>query len=168
MTDLVTQRRLQALENQLERLRKADAPIGAIRARVYNSGAITLTTGVAAALTFDSERWDTAGLHSTVTNTSRLTAPVFGLYVGTGHVRFAANAVGIREISVSVNGTTTIAIQDILALVGGAVTILSVPFEYELAAGDYVELVAYQNSGGNLNVEVAANYSPEFSMCRIA
>lgn len=154
-------------EATLKQTETKEVPFGRIRCRVYNTAAIVLTTGVAKVLTFDSERWDTASIHSTSANTSRLTAPIFGLYAGVGHVRFAASAVGIREISVSVNGATTIAIQDVPALAAG-VTIMSIPFEYELAAGDYVELVAFQNSGGNLNVEVAANYSPEFAMSRIA
>jgi hypothetical protein len=144
-----------------------EAPTGHIRTRVYNTAAIVLTTGVAKVLTFDSERWDTALMHSTSVNTSRLTAPIFGLYAGTGYVRFGASAVGIRELSVAVNGATTIAIQDLTALAAG-VTIMQINWEYELSAGDYVELVAFQNSGGNLNVDVAANYSPEFSAVRIA
>jgi hypothetical protein len=30
--------------------------------------------------------------------------------------------------------------------------------------GDYVELVAYQNSGGDLTIRVSLNFSPEFAM----
>jgi hypothetical protein len=33
-----------------------------------------------------------------------------------------------------------------------------------MAAGDYARLLAYQTSGGALNVRALANYSLEFSM----
>jgi hypothetical protein len=39
---------------------------------------------------------------------------------------------------------------------------------YDLAAGDYLEVFAYQDSGGALNVQTNANYSPEFSMVLVA
>jgi hypothetical protein len=138
-----------------------------VRARVFNTAATTLTTGVTATLSFDSERYDTDSIHDTAINPSRLTCQTPGLYSITGHVRFASNATGIREISILINGSVVIAIQDVPAL-NGAVTIMSISTQYELALSDYVELRAFQNSGGNLNVDVAANYSPEFGMCRVA
>ena len=39
---------------------------------------------------------------------------------------------------------------------------------YSLAVNEYVELVAFQDSGVSLNALTAANYSPEFSMVRVA
>jgi hypothetical protein len=50
------------------------------------------------------------------------------------------------------NGTTNYAESDSMANIAGAVSKLSVTALVDLAANDYVELFAYQNSGGNLNV----------------
>jgi len=90
-----------------------------------------------------------------------------GLYEIVGHVRFDVNATNQRTISIRLNGSTMIAQQSANALAGGLNAALTVVTQYELAANDYVELLAYQNSGGNLNVTVLGNQSPEFMMTRI-
>jgi hypothetical protein len=134
-----------------------------LRARVYNSAAITLTTGVAAALTFNSETYDTSSIHDTGANTSRLTAPRTANYHIWGNVEFASNATGLREIYILRNGTDALAVH-LEAAVNGAVTVLPICTDFQLTAGDYVELWALQNSGGNLNVQASNFYSPYFGM----
>ena len=132
-------------------------------ARVYNSGAISLATGSVTALTFDSERYDKgAGSHSTSSNTGRLTVPTScgGVYLIGGNVSFASNSTGVRQIGIRINGSTTIA-QVYVNTNSSADCNLSICTAYSLAAADYVELMAFQNSGGNLNVQVSAG-SPEF------
>ena len=132
-------------------------------ARVYNSANISHTTsGAFQAVTFNSERYDVGACHSTVSNTSRLTVPSGegGKYLIGGCVQWFTNATGRRILKLRVNGTTDIA-QVELALVssesGGIVQT-----EYALAAGDYVELHAFQSSGGALNMLATPNLSPEF------
>lgn len=137
-----------------------------VGARVHNNAPITLTTGVPTALTFNSERFDSGSVHSTSVNTSRLTAPVAGTYDIKGHASFAANATGVRNLDIRLNGTTVIASQ-LQPAASGIITTVSVPTTYQLAANDYVELVAFQSSGGDLNVNAAGNYSPEFVMYRL-
>lgn len=134
---------------------------------VFNSGAIALTTATNTVLTFDSESWDNGGFHSTVTNTSRLTVPVGGLYLFTGHVEFASNATGYRQIYLQLNGSIIFAIQRAPA-VNGSVSILSIAAPYLCASSDYAELFATQTSGGNLNVDAANFYTPYFTVQRIA
>lgn len=133
-------------------------------ARVYNSAAISLPTGAVTALTFNSERYDIGACHSTSSNTSRLTVPSgeAGKYLIGATVGFAANPTGYRAILLQVNGVTTIAQQDAISLGAGSAMYLSICTENALAAGDYVELKAFQNSGGNLNALASGNYSPEF------
>jgi hypothetical protein len=138
------------------------------QARVYNNANISApTSGTFTLLAFNSERYDNGGLHSTSANTSRLTAPITGLYSGAVGVTFASNATGRREVVIQLNATTNIAYDSIPA-VSGAQTRMTVPFEYQLAAGDFLEVYVLQTSGGALNVEVQANYSPEFWMHRVA
>ena len=134
-------------------------------ARVYNSAAITLTTGVTTALTFDSERYDVGGLHSTSVNTGRLTIAIAGVYEVGGSVSFATDTVGIRGLSVLLNGATTIILARDTPIAGDN-TVISLSAPYRFAAGDYIELYARQTSGGNLNVTVNAAYSPEFWITR--
>ena len=56
--------------------------------RTYNSADETIADSTFTTLTFDTNRYDTAGMHSTSTNTSRLTAPISGVYAVTANVRF--------------------------------------------------------------------------------
>jgi hypothetical protein len=136
-------------------------------ARVFNSGTQTFTSGVNAAVTFNSERWDVGGFHSTSANTSRLTAPITGVYQITGYFGFAANATGYRRVFIKLNGGTLIAVQDVNATGAGSEAYLTINAFYRLVRGDYVELFAEQNSGGNLNSVSAGNFSPEFSIVRL-
>jgi hypothetical protein len=66
------------------------------------------------------------------------------------------------------NGTTYIGSTLALNTGAGIPTKVVVATHYQLAVNDYVELIAYQDSGGNLNVNVTGNYSPEFMMVRVA
>lgn len=131
------------------------------RCRVYNSANISLTTATTTALTFNSERYDVGGCHSTSSNTSRLTVPTgeAGVYTIGGAVEFASNTTGERILAIRLNGTTDLARQRVDSA-GGQVA-LTVFTDYALVAADYVELTAYQSSGGALNVLATGNFSPE-------
>lgn len=131
-------------------------------ARVYNSGAFTHnSTGNFLAITFDSERWDTGGLHSTAANTSRLTVAIAGLYVIHGHAQWDSNTTGVRILGIRINGTTDIAQERRWASVGTFE--MGVTTQYKLAVSDYIELMAFQNSGANRTINAVANHSPEFA-----
>jgi hypothetical protein len=140
--------------------------------RVFHNANQTLTTSVAAALNFNSERFDqaagaSAAQHDTVTNNTRLTCLYAGIYQITGTVLFAANATGFRQVAIRLNGATEIANQRGLNIGGGDLVYLNLTCLYSLAVNDYVELMAFQNSGGNLNSSVGANDAPEFMMVRV-
>ena len=139
-----------------------------IGARVYNSGAITLTTGAITALTFDSESYDTDTIHSTVANQSRLTATTAGKYCIWGNVSFATNATGVRMVKITKDGATDIAkIRAEPVSVATHPTEITISCEYQLAATNYVELYCFQSSGGNLNVEQNTDFSPVFGMRKV-
>ena len=138
----------------------------ALGARVYHSAAQSTVTATPLTLAFDSETFDTDAIHDTVTNNSRLTCKTAGVYLITGHIRFEANTVGDRRVQIWLNGAAAIATQ---ASVATAITCgLTVTAICNMAITDYVELTAYQTSGGNLNVLRSASDTPEFSMVRIA
>jgi hypothetical protein len=138
----------------------------AIGARVYNSATIAHTsTGNWQTLAFDSERWDTDACHN-AGSLARLTAQTAGVYLIIGMVSWAADADGQRMLRIELNDTSTIARVGHTANADGPRQIVTTL--WLMAAADYVTLMAYQNSGGNLNMNYEAAYSPEFMMVRIA
>jgi hypothetical protein len=89
------------------------------------------------------------------------------VYAIKGTVRFASNSTGARTLAIKLNGTTYLAYTQTNAVSSGSLaTILNIATTYAMAVNDYVELEATQSSGGALNVESIANYSPEFMMTR--
>ncbi len=143
-------------------------PGGVIAARVHNSGNLTITTATSTVLTLDSERYDTDSIHSTSSNTGRLTAKTAGKYSITGHIRWDAASGGRRELRILLNGATVIAedeigsVADATALPGQVVST-----HYDLAVDDFVELQVRHTQGSNLNVRAESNFSPEFMMARV-
>lgn len=133
----------------------------AVAARVYNSANISISDATFTDLTFNSERYDTNTIHSTSSNSNRITLPYAGKWLIAGHVAFASNATGVRAVRLYKNGATELARQQSNAVVGFD-TMISVSTADVFAVNDYVTLNVYQNSGGALNVLNAANYSPEF------
>jgi hypothetical protein len=144
-------------------LTRSQLPV-ALWARAYNSAAISVPNATITAITLDSERDDTDSIHSTSSNTSRLTCNTAGKYDIKGQIEYPANATGVRGIGIRLNGTTIINLAKVPAVSSTETISLPVATDYNLAVGDYVELVAYQTSGGALNANATANYSPEFSM----
>lgn len=122
--------------------------------KVYNSAAQSIANNTNTALTFNSEYWDNGGMHSTAVNTSRITIPASsgGKYWIGGNAEFVANATGTRWIGLQLNGSSFIARKQIPSNSGSYDTGLFVATMQSLSAGDYVELIVYQNSGGALNV----------------
>ena len=130
--------------------------------RVYNTANLSIPNAASSALTFNAERYDSDSMHSTVSNTNRITCVTAGLYRITANLYLASNATGFREAILRVNGVTQIARDNKMALTG-TVTALNPTTEWRLAAGDYVEVLVFQNSGAALNVVAGASETPEFS-----
>ena len=155
---------LQASSSQTVRM--ATVP----RVAVKRISAQAISTGVITTLTFDSEREDSHGFHSTLSNTSRLSIPsgqgLAGRYRISAAIAFASNSTGIREVLILLNGTTYIAAAGVPALVSDT-TYLNISRDWTLADSDFVEVQAFQTSGGNLNVLADQGYTAEFTMSRI-
>lgn len=133
------------------------------RARVYHNAAQAIANG-GGVVAYNSERFDNDVIHDTATNNSRLTCKTAGAYLIGATGEFAASAAGVRELQIRVNGATVIDVQRGPNHGAGLVARLEVTTLYEFAVNDYVEVVAYQDSGGNLNLNSGANYTPEFWM----
>lgn len=134
--------------------------------RVYNNANFSHnSSGNFLAVTFNSERFDNAAMHSTSSNTDRITIPTGGggKYLIGGATAFAAAAGGTSRITgIGINGITTFAAAQSGYFGAGLTTYISVFTSYAVSAADYVVLPAYQDTGGSLNILQANNYSPEF------
>lgn len=98
---------------------------------------------------------DTDAYHSTSSNQSRMTVPtgMGGWYEIGGSAIFASNGTGNRILQPRVNGSTSLTAITWTGAVASSFVYPVIPIL--LAAGDYVEMLAYQNSGGALNVTAA-------------
>ena len=136
-----------------------------VGARVYRSTTQSITSGTPTAIGFANERFDTDAFHDTVTNNTRLTVPSgkAGKYLIGFTGEFVSNGNQERAAWIKLNGTTDIAgHRDQTSTAGSAPWEWCINTIYDLAVGDYVEAIAYQNSGVSLNVDTQGNRSPEF------
>jgi hypothetical protein len=133
-------------------------------ARVYHSADQALTSGNQVLLVFNSERFDAYAMHSTVSNTSRLTCQRAGLYRISATVAVTADATGYRQGVLLLNGATVIDVDRVLSVTVALDAVVKLGCVYQLALNDYVEVGVLQNSGSTLNALTFANWSPEFSM----
>ena len=104
-----------------------------------------------AGLTFDTEDINRDSMHSTVTNTSRLTAVTAGWYRLEASSGFVSNATGQRAFEWAVNTSRRSPASWINATAGGLATMSHWAVTLFLNVGDFVEALAWQNSGGALN-----------------
>jgi hypothetical protein len=114
-----------------------------------------------------SENIDTDGLHDEVTNPSRITIALTGKYLVEAGVRFFTGGTGNnnRALSFLLNGTTRVELDVIPPPVPTiANTFCSGVAIIGLSAGDYIEMQAYQASGGNLNIMILNNFT-RFGAC---
>ena len=120
--------------------------------RAFSSSAQTLTTGVETAITFNDETFDTDSFHSTVTNTTRITIPSGkgGYYQITGLLSYVGNSSGQRDFYIRLNGTTVIA-NAVISGQGSTVVGQNISDLRNLTAGDYIELIGYQDGAATLN-----------------
>lgn len=119
---------------------------------VYASSAQTVGTGTSGTdLTANSENFDNDSMHSTSTNTARITIQTAGRYLLTATVAFATSSTGNRRVGFKVNGST-----DLGGFIGAGIASNSAVYTATrvavLAAGDYVTTSVWQTSGGNLSV----------------
>lgn len=138
--------------------------VGDIGCRVYNSAAISVASLTLQTLTLDSSHWDTDSMHSTVTNTSRITFKHAGKYFVGGGISYSANAGGtFRGALIGLNGGITYLCRTIAPVFGGTDGVpLNLNCVYNFAVNDYIELIAYHDAGVAINVASAFPWTPEF------
>jgi len=129
-------------------------PIGfSSKARAYLSSAQSIPHAAWTKINFNAESYDVLGEFDTTTN-YRFTAQAAGYYAVSAIVSFAANAAGIRSFFIKKNGTTIVTSGQLIASAGSSVITRLVASDIlYLAANDYLEVFAYQDSGSSLNTD---------------
>lgn len=133
---------------------------------VYNSGNQSINDATETTLTFDSERYDTDTMHSTSSNTGRITFNTAGLYLIEANIRIAAAAdYSMAYLTIRRDGTTEIAIVLHTTTTFNTNPILHLAVVRKFNAAQYVELRAYQDNtaAAARNVLNNAESSPTFS-----
>lgn len=141
-----------------------------LRASVYNSANVSIPNNAYTAVALNAERIDTSTFHDNTTNNTRLTIPAVGDYIFIGSASFDANGTGMRGLGIRLNGTTYVGIPvqvGAIATFGVNLVVVSHVRTYT-AITDYVELMAFQDSGAALNILAGSEYSPQLSGWRVA
>lgn len=120
--------------------------------RVYATAAQSIPSATVTPLTFDSEVFDTAGLHDPAA-ASRLTAPISGVYLVGAQVALPPVGVGVREFMGTINAADLGANRFTETMSEGITTEwrASQNAVVRLSAGDWVAFSVYQNSGAAIN-----------------
>jgi hypothetical protein len=133
-------------------------------ASLYNSSTFTAPNAAETAITWNASKDDNWSGHSSVTNPSRYTAQVAGVYRFSGAITYNANATGYRlgqwyyngseyngnarvYITPSTVSNNTVAMSDL---------------KIRMAVGDYVEMFTYQTSGAGLATTDGTWFDVEF------
>ena len=127
------------------------------RCVLYQNTAQTLSTVALTAVNFDTEVSDTEGGWSS-SDPTKIYCKKAGTYNITAEVYFAANSTGVRIVQIFKN---TDYIGE--ARVGASPDLQTTPCAavggVELVVDDYIQIKAYQSSGGNLQISTDANYT---------
>ncbi|MGG5257449.1 hypothetical protein [Phycicoccus avicenniae] len=132
------------------------------RCSVFPSAPQTLSHTVWGLIGFNSEVYDIVQSgdtpsHDTATNNSRLIVRTAGKYEIAAQVQFATSGTGQRDAQIRLNAGgssssgTLITLNQQSAVGSGSTSVAITPVEIALAAGDYIEIFARQNSGGALD-----------------
>jgi hypothetical protein len=142
----------------------------AVGARAYRDTAQSIPQTTFTAITFTGESVDTAAFIDLGTQATRITIPSGqgGKFVATAQLIFAVNATGSRFLLIYKNGSPVASSSAPAS--GSSRSRLSASAILDLVPGDYLELYAYQDSGGALNTDVtdaASGHVPSLAIARI-
>lgn len=150
--------------NVIRSLKLTPAQLGAGEGcAAYNNAAQGIPTGAWTPINFQAEYYDNGDLHDDVTNNTRLTAKLPGVYILTGSATFDIAAVGERLLSIKINNTVYI-VHGTYSPPAADTTHMSIATLFHLVKGDYIELLALQTTAGNLNINAGTNDRAIFAM----
>lgn len=118
----------------------------------------TLTKNTFVTIDFQTEDYDTDGMHSNVTNNSRITPTTAGVYLFSAYIPTAANAVSGIATRLYKNGTTAIAAQD----TGGSSFVKDTTtsgIAYMNGTTDYMEIQVYYGSTSDGTASIGCRFN---------
>lgn len=151
----------------LVQIQAGSSTVGGVVARSFNSLPVPHNTWMP--IPFDAVEHATAGVRNSSYPT-RLIAPSSGTYAVVGHVNYYWQPGGIRELSLRVNGVNYVERynEPSAGVDPSRGHYLQAQALLRLGAGDYVELVTYQDSGLDAFLYGGVCYGPRFSMAKVA
>lgn len=161
---VVTAANLNTHRDGILHLRERTTQKPKVRARRTGT-AISLVTATPTAVAFDAELLDSHAMHDNTTDNTKFFAPTGypGWYHCLGGVEFNANATGVRDLYIRANGADVLGRTRSVPASGNNWMVQVYAYVF-LAAGEYVELIANQTSGGNLDINNQNYWSPLFAM----
>lgn len=130
---------------------------GVPAAKAYRTAVQAIPNATWTAVAFDAssaELYDTDSIHDPTSSSSRFTIKTPGLYSIAASVDWNANGTGIRFVEIRKNGLALSEMAD-YSVAGNATAganRMQVTTQLILAAGDYIELMVHQTSGGALDL----------------
>lgn len=117
------------------------------------SSSQSISNSSVTAITYQTDNIDNADLHSTSTNTERLTIKRSGLYSFAGSVSWDSNSTGVRFVRFGTNLSSQITADRRNAIENSETTIA---ITWEMSAADYAKMDCKQTSGGSLNLRTGS------------
>lgn len=133
--------------------------------RAWRTANLAVATSTDTAITWQAADGNALTSWSSGTNPTRLTAQVPGRYMAVASMRWAANGTGFRTGEIRLNGSTVIGRHAQAFVAAGSptqYTLVSSPVS--LSIGDYMELIAWQNSGAALDLDAQNVHSVSLAL----
>lgn len=131
----------------------------AVNARVYNNANQTIPSGIETTLTWNSEYFDTGDYHSIISNTSRFLIPYTGYYWIGVYFYWVSLTSGHCYIKIkSSSSGIALAWDQRGYLPDSAPPIGTLSTIRDLSAGNYVEAIAYQTSGVDIDLHENSSF----------
>lgn len=125
-----------------------------VGARATGNSNQSIPNNTFTAITWNTDLIDTDAIHDTSTNSERFTVPSgkAGKWFITSRCTFAGDNGGERRLAIYKNAATTLTDFRTSAegTTGQSLTVNSI---YDLVVGDYLQIMAYQDTGGALNID---------------
>lgn len=154
----------QAETAQLLGLLDASYVFVSVGARVIQSNTVSMPNGYSYS-TFNAVEFDTGNFYSPSAQ-DRLTIPSAGTYFILGQLSFDPNATGERKANIMINGGARA--STLVAAAPSSNTGVSASCYLKLAAGDIVQLQAYQSSGGALNISAGTDFGQALNVYKVS
>lgn len=136
--------------------------------RVYRNAGTAIAHGGTVTMAFNTERWDTDGMHDNAVNNSRITINTAGKYEIGASIEVSNSGTTMWVfVGILRNGATYVVAQ--APTVVGNTGYVSLSCVIDGVVGDYYEVIVFQSNTGSAGetIVAAAQLSPEFWAIRI-